>query len=720
MLTFELIDNNEIFAKDFRPFTKNNEICFPKNEKITAIYGPNGTGKTSLIRTLAGHKGTKLKFAYDGINYSDGSEVFHIINDQNNRNIIEGETKDFFLGDNIKREFELQKYLSEERNKIIGEIISKLKSNHSISAASSPLINLIDNSQIAEIVKDIVNKKSKGENFSTEDLIEKFKTIPLVNIELNDEEQRKLDFLKADYASKDSVIQKIDNLETRNIQSNPHVHEIEENTEAIAILERFKKDQCIVCDTTEIDWQKLLKSKSENRTKVASSLDKEIKPLIEKIIDLVPNNDPFMIKRLLLEAISNGDKININKLIVDFLTTKKLFCRLVMNELSTVFTNSDLPEKNDEYQALLSEKPEITEEDMLYIEEIISNSMNKKLVLERGDHKNLKITLSSHEFLGKGRDELPLSTGEQNFLSLTFEFLKAKNSPCPIVVIDDPISSFDSIYKNKVSYAIVKMLHHKKRIVLTHNTDLLRLLDGQYKKCYKLYLLNNTDGEENGFVPISYNEQEMLISLEKLLSTFRNKIFPHIQNVDLYLISMIPFMRGYANILDRVDLKEKLTQLMHGYKSERINIAQVYIELFGNEGEFIPANYEVSVTDILSKTVDGVNILDRTKYPLLDKTLRHSFLYLYLRLLVEKKLVEKFKIDTSTHKQLGQIINAAYPDENEITQIRNRIRLTSKKTLINEFNHFEGNLSIFQPAIDITDHDLLKERSDIVTFINGL
>ena len=391
-----------------------------------------------------------------------------------------------------------------------------------------------------------------------------------------------------------------------------------------------------------------------------------------------------------------------------------------MNELSTVFTNSDLPEKNDEYQVLLSEKPEITEEDMLYIEEIISNSMNKKLVLERGEHKNLKITLSSQEFLGKGRDELPLSTGEQNFLSLTFEFLKAKNSPCPIVVIDDPISSFDSIYKNKVAYAVVKMLHHKKRIVLTHNTDLLRLLDGQYKKCYKLYLLNNTDGEENGFVPISYKEQEMLISLEKLLSTFRGSIFPHIQNVKLYLISMIPFMRGYANILNRADLKEKLTQLMHGYKSEKIDIAQVYVELFGNKDECIPVNYEVSVTDILSKTVDGVNIVDKTKYPLLDKTLRHSFLYLYLRLLVEKKLVEKFKVDTSTHKQLGQIINAAYPDENEITQIRNRIRLTSKKTLINEFNHFEGNLSIFQPAIDITDHDLLKERSDIVAFINGL
>jgi len=145
-----------------------------------------------------------------------------------------------------------------------------------------------------------------------------------------------------------------------------------------------------------------------------------------------------------------------------------------------------------------------------------------------------------------------------------------------------------------------------------------------------------------------------------------------------------------------------------------------FIELFGNKDGKIPETYEVSVPDILEKTVDGVNILDNSQYPLLDKTLRHSFTYLFLRLLVEKKLVEKFNIDTSQYKQLGQIISAAYPDETDITQIRNRIRLTSKKTLINEFNHFEGNLSIFQPAIDITDHALGKERTDVVTFVSNL
>ena len=119
-------------------------------------------------------------------------------------------------------------------------------------------------------------------------------------------------------------------------------------------------------------------------------------------------------------------------------------------------------------------------------------------------------------------------------------------------------------------------------------------------------------------------------------------------------------------------------------------------------------------------TVDGVSILDNAQYPLLDKTLRHTFTYLFLRLLVEKKLVEKFDIDTNQCKQLGQIINKAYPDENDITQIRNRIKLASKKTLINEFNHFEGNLSIFQPAIDITDRALGEERTDILEFVASL
>jgi hypothetical protein len=159
---------------------------------------------------------------------------------------------------------------------------------------------------------------------------------------------------------------------------------------------------------------------------------------------------------------------------------------------------------------------------------------------------------------------------------------------------------------------------------------------------------------------------------------------------------------------------------MHGYRTDKVDIADAYKKLFGNKIIDLPNSYEVSVPDILLQHVDGIPIIDPDFYPLLNKTLQHSFTYLFLRLLVENKLVTKFNIDTTKNKQLGQIISAAYPKEQDITEIRNRIRLTSKKTLINEFNHFEGNLSIFQPAIDITDQTLGKEKTDITTFVKNL
>ena len=159
---------------------------------------------------------------------------------------------------------------------------------------------------------------------------------------------------------------------------------------------------------------------------------------------------------------------------------------------------------------------------------------------------------------------------------------------------------------------------------------------------------------------------------------------------------------------------------MHGYKKEKVDIARAYTELFRAHPEHLPISYEVSLEDILSKTIDDVHLFDSGKFPLLDRTLCHSFVYLFLRLLAEKNLVEKFGTDTTRYEQLEQIISDAYPDENDVEQIRNRIRLTSKKTLINEFNHFEVNLSIFQPSIDITNQALGKKRTGLLTFISTL
>ena len=721
-IIFEEIKNKDIFGVDYQNFVKNNEIDFSKDQ-IAVLYGPNGTGKTSLVKALSSEAGTSVKYTYGEESYTDGTQFF-VINDQNNRNIIQGETKDFLLGDNIRKEFELQKHIEQEYKRLCNDSISILKNNYNISSGRSKSIECFSAlASVQDMIKDLMNNKSKGSKIGVDKYISELDKH--TEIIISEFEQEKLDYVISDLSDNNSLIVEIESIDVSKLANNSHIKEVEENTEAIRILSRFNyKEQCIVCDSEGINSVNLLNKKTKNIEGIKKTLDEKTKRIVEQIIHNIQAEDPFRIKDIMLGAIETGDLSEVLELKSSIEEYKNIFTNKILKELVEIYKGSDIKIKNEEYQTMISQKPNITEEDFLYIEKIISGNMSKELKIDRDDKKNIRIVLDNKEFLGVDREELPLSSGEQNFLSLTFEFLKAKNSDKSIVILDDPISSFDSIYKNKIAYAIVKMLHNKKRIILTHNIDLLRLLDGQFKKCFRLYLFNNTQGEENGFISLSSDERDMLINLDELLNTFRDKIFKHIQNKELFLISLIPFMRGYSTIINDTTIKEKLTQLMHGYKTDTVDIAKCYIKLFGNKDDIIPDSYLVSVNDILAKSFDGQEIVNKGKYPLLNRTLVHSFTYLFLRLLIEKELVTKYNIDTESKggaKQLGQIISKAFPENSSNSDdMNNRVFLTTKKTLLNEFNHFEGNMSIFQPAIDITDQILEKEKIDILNFISEL
>ena len=714
-LTFKKIENGLIFQPDFSPFAKNNVITFPA-EGIAVIYGPNGTGKTSLAKVMSGADNTSIECEYEGINYSDGSSLFHVINDQNNRNIIAGTAQDFLLGSNIKREFELAEKLAKHLADIKAWITVSLKNDCGISSASSKLIALIKNAKVSSLVKDFANTRSKGKNYSAEKLIQIISELD--SSDLSDIDEEKWKYFIANYGASNSVLMNVLSLTAPDFVQNQQASAIEEDSVALDVLNHFKhKSHCIVCDNDEINSDLLIEQKTQHRQVVIDALTEQMRSFIEDVLALSAINDPFEIKTHVLSALEKGDYAIVGALQADIKKYMGFFDAKTKNALLTIPGFVEFEKLYVEYNDLISKKPEITEEDFVYIQEIIANSMSKKIAVTRDGDKNLKILLEEKEFINVDRGQLPLSTGEQNFLSLCFEFLKATNSDAKLIVLDDPISSFDSIYKNKIVFAMVKMLEKKPRIILTHNVDLLRLLQAQYKDCFNLFFLNNTSGETNGIIPLTKEEQNMLINLKELLDTFRHKIYTDIEHPELFLISMIPFMRGYANIIDKKETVEALTQLMHGYMTKTVDIADVFYTLFGSEGSgILPPTYSTSVDDILSKTVDGVSIVNPAKYPLLDKTLRHSFTYLFLRLLVEKTLVNKYGINTSKYDQLGAIIHQAFPGKDP-TSIRNRVRLTSKKTLINEFNHFEGNLSIFQPAIDITEQSLGKEKTEILEFV---
>ncbi|MGL4913407.1 MAG: hypothetical protein ACRC3Y_13355, partial [Romboutsia sp.] len=304
----------------------------------------------------------------------------------------------------------------------------------------------------------------------------------------------------------------------------------------------------------------------------------------------------------------------------------------------------------------------------------------------------------------------------------------AKNTEKRYIVLDDPISSFDSIYKNKIAFCIIKFLEDKKQIILTHNTELIKLLEFQKAGSFELYIFNNTEGAENGFIGVNEEEQELLLKLDKLLALFRKseedeeaKIWQYVKDKHAFLVSMIPFMRGYANIIGESEIYKNLCKVMHGYESDYIDIASIYSKLFKDNIDEL----SISTKEILE--LECVEILDNTVYPLLNKSLYHTLNYLILRLKVEQKLcsldndkiLNKIKKAKEKPKYKGMtlqnIIFSAFKNN-----IEAKVFFTSRKTLLNEFNHFEGNLNIFQPAIDITDKDLEKEKDDILKELRKL
>ena len=85
---------------------------------------------------------------------------------------------------------------------------------------------------------------------------------------------------------------------------------------------------------------------------------------------------------------------------------------------------------------------------------------------------------------------------------------------------------------------------------------------------------------------------------------------------------------------------------------------------------------------------------------------------------VEKELVDIFNLHPNNMTMLNQIIQQAFKCQNTADPNYEKMRefrvfFTSRKTLLNEFNHFEGNMNIFQPAIDITKASLQKEIIEI-------
>ena len=704
-LEFLKLKKDNIFCEDFFEMKKNNVIDF-SDTKINVLYAPNGVGKTSFCKILENEGEFLLK--YNEVEYSmNNGELFHVIHDQNSRNIIKGTAKDFLLGDNIVKEFELKKWLDNNFDNIYKQLRNYYKSNINLSKVKDEKFSWID-SKINSVIKQIVNIKIKSTDINLDEYCALIRSLDKKIIE--DYDEKKFKYICDNF----QIINDIKKI--TNIKIIKDFEKIEQYDDAIKILKKYNNiNNCIICEN-KINSIKLLENKITQRQGIVELFDEETRKIFTNIIEKINLDDTFNIKGNLTLAVSTGNVEIVINLINEIEKYISIYNTIINNSLLKSLSKEFL-DKYDEYKKISSKPLRFTDEDLLFVEEFIEKNINRKIKLERTYNK-IVIKIDSEDLLGVERENLKLSSGEQNFISLVFELLKAKNVNSEIIVIDDPISSFDSIFKNKLVFAIIKFLSSKKVILLTHNVDLIRLINYQNNNNFNIYLFNNFEGQENGMIQINNSEKKYLISIPDLLEFIRlNKISEYVKNKKLYIYSLIPFMRGYVKFIGKSEIKNQLTKLMHGYNAEKINIGKLYNELFDN---LFFEDYIINVNDILDIDVNNISeIICKDKFPLLNKVLCNNLIYLYLRLKTEKVLVNKYNININRHDQLSSIIAQAFK-ENTSENSRMKIFFYSKKTLLNEFNHFEGNMNIFQPAIDISESILNRERKEIINKLNTL
>lgn len=735
-LVFSEIKNDSIFEEDFLHLDDSNGTIefkhFSSPGGIAVVYAPNGTGKTSFTNILEEKVSSDNKYFKaineEGKKITPETDSFQIISNQINRNIIPGKTTDYLVGDQIRKEYALKDKIDNGFEKLFVDLRDIYKTNYLVKRVGHYFIenhsfSSFSNHELAigGYIRDIVNVRKKSKDIKKEDLIpfirDYRKTIFNKRIDEN-----KRGFIIQDFSNpQQCVTEKILRIQVDQLHFNQEAKYLEQYNDAITILDKYVDyEYCVVCDNEDFDGKELLKKKKNSREKIYNKLDAASKMLLQELLsnDNLKNNDPFFIQIVIRNLIENNDVDGFVRLQDELKESIQCIEDEMIDKLIHHEGNEELIKDYEEYLKLIEDKPQFESEELFYIEKVINDNIGKNIVIERDESsdKNYVLKLNDTQLLGTDRKNLELSTGEQNFISLAFELLLAKHSDKNYVVIDDPISSLDSIYKNKIAYCIIKFLEDKRQIILTHSIDLIRLLHVQFKNCFNLYFLNNTENGVNGFIPVNNNEKNMLINLHDLISLFQNrggKLRSQVENQRHYLMSMIPFMRGYAHImLDSDEYYSKLSNIMHGYNGDiEIDLVLIYNKLFG---EIFEGKEEVGVKDLLEVDYEKLQILKDDKYPLLNKTLKQTLLYLSLRLKVEKELVDVFKITIRDRDNtaLQKIIEKAFPSEDE-TRWEDKVFFTSRKTLLNEFNHFEGNLNIFQPAIDINEKALKKEIIDI-------
>ena len=608
------------------------EFAINENDGNLIILGSNGIGKSSIYKTLE-----KKHSEYDYIDY-DGFKMNFIKNKNKliiGAQIYELETK-YKIKDQIISDLHIKDNfgtLNVNSQKTAKEIFPELKTSYanqenSIKEFSSDKIELI------------INVGFDKASF----LISNFPDLLEINNIDNEINNLRDEFIKNIYTQLDKILDDTDKVcPICGCTCNKPIKEI--------ISEKKKKLGTL--------QNKLLKKYQKLNSQLTPD---EIITNIKIITDLIRKNN-IEKKDIIDYFVCGGNIENANNII-----EKKEQLKNILNEIH------DLEIEKQQFYLSLTENE-------IPIKEVFKNKfgVNEEKIIFDNQNYNIEILLP--------RNVDTYSTGEINLMIFTFKMYQFIASNKNVLIVDDPLSSYDISNQYRIIFDLVEItVTGKKVIIFSHNIDCVNIANTQHRGIFKYKYMEKYNGKLY-LKNINLNAADSVLNISNLLN------YADSNSIDTKYLKLL--------IEGENDLNAPRNKIFHydsSYSSEY-------------EGYTLTNDYLVSLIDDLNEQT----IINDT----FEKNAINKILYMVaIRIWIEKKFYQNSPTDESLHnKTFGEKIDYMFPRNNNIRWNGNskvtRKYLMSKKTMINQHDHYKSQILPFSYALNLSLDELKNEIIDI-------
>lgn len=298
----------------------------------------------------------------------------------------------------------------------------------------------------------------------------------------------------------------------------------------------------------------------------------------------------------------------------------------------------------------------IVEENGIAINNFLKNAgyrYHVKIVDEKDEYR---LKLEHDDIEGEVTDaKLRLSFGERNAFALVLFMFDALKAQPDLIILDDPISSFD---KNK-KYAVMEMLFNKGKQSLSNSTVLM--LTHDFEPLVDL-VHHHSDRFNTPYASFLENKSGQLT--EKIIEKEDIKTFVDINlynlQQDIHQLNKLVYLRRYYEVTNRKDHTfDVVSSLFH-----KRDVPNCYEN--GKLREMSPEEIEKGTDGIKShiKDFDYKALLDITKNDVEMRRLFESTGSNYEKLHIYRIIFDD-KIDKINSKVITKFINQAFHIEND-------------------------------------------------------